>query len=107
MSYCMIVITCPTRQDAFDLGREMVKKKLAACAQISAVDSIYTWKNQVHSDPEFKLVLKTRNSLYNDIESFVVQHHSYEVPQIVKIDIDGGLTGYLDWIGQETGPDKI
>ena len=46
---------------------------------------------------------KARTSLYGQIEAFITRHHSYEVPEIVQIPIQGGLPGYLNWIDEVTG----
>lgn len=102
MTYCMIVTTCPNREEALMLSKELVSSKLAACAQIHSIESVYSWQDAIHHDPEFRLIIKTRQDLYSRIESFIVQHHSYDLPQIIQIPIDGGSVNYLNWIEQET-----
>ncbi len=102
MSYCMILVTCSNESDARQLASALVKSKMAACAQIHPVTSIYTWKDQVHTDPEFRLMIKTKSSLYNEVEAFILERHDYEVPQIVQVPIETGLTAYLNWIDENT-----
>ena len=36
------------------------------------------------------------------IESYIVRHHPYEVPEIVQIPIENGLKAYLGWIDEVT-----
>ena len=56
----LVVTTLATREQALALGREMVERRLAACAQVSAIDSVYRWNGAVEQDAEFRLLLKTR-----------------------------------------------
>ncbi len=102
MSYCMILVTCSNESDARQLASGLVKSKMAACVQIHPVTSIYTWENQVQTDPEFRLMIKTKSSIYNEVEAFILEHHDYEVPQIVQVPIEAGLTSYLNWIDENT-----
>ncbi len=102
MSYCMILVTCSKEADARQLASDLVKNKMAACAQIHQVTSIYTWEEQVHADPEFRLMIKTKSSIYKKVEAFILERHDYEVPQIVQIPIENGLTSYLNWIDENT-----
>ena len=76
--------------------------KLAACAQIHPVTSIYSWQGQIHTDPESRVIIKTRETLYPEVEAFIRAHHSYDVPQVVKVPITGGLPAYLAWIDENT-----
>lgn len=102
MTYCIILCTCETEQEARTLAGRLVKEQLAACAQIHPVTSIYTWEDEIHTDPEFRLIIKTRNDLYNAVEKRICALHSYEVPQIVKLPIEEGLPAYLNWIDDTT-----
>ncbi len=102
MSYCMILVTCSNESDARQLASDLVQNKMAACVQIHPVTSIYTWEDQVHTDPEFRLMIKTKSSIYKEMETFILERHDYEVPQIVQIPIENGLTSYLKWIDENT-----
>jgi len=53
---------------------------MAACVQLSPITSYYTWKNDPPCDPEIRLVIKTKQGLYDSVEKFIKQHHSYTVP---------------------------
>ena len=102
MTHCMVLVTCANESDARTLASELVTKKLAACVQIHPVTSIYTWEDNLHTDPEFRLIIKTRVSLYPDLEKYITDHHDYEIPQILQVPIDNGLTAYLNWIDENT-----
>ncbi|MCG8683930.1 MAG: divalent-cation tolerance protein CutA [Desulfobacterales bacterium] len=102
MTYCMVLVTCEAESQAKNLAKNLVRNKLAACAQIHPVTSVYTWEDKVHTDPEFRLVIKTKSDLYKELENYIVRHHDYEVPQILKVPIENGLEPYLNWIDQNT-----
>jgi len=97
-----VLTTCAAEDEAERLGTQLVKKQLAACAQIHRIHSIYSWKGQIHKDPEFRLMIKTRDDLYHQVETFIRETHEYELPQIVRLPLDGGLPQYLEWIDENT-----
>ncbi|MDD9303598.1 MAG: divalent-cation tolerance protein CutA [Desulfobacter sp.] len=102
MTHIMVLVTCSTQPRADGLAQAVIEKKLAACVQIHPVTSLYTWKNQIHKDAEYRLIIKTRSTLYPELETFIREQHEYEVPQIVQVPIKKGLTAYLNWIDQST-----
>lgn len=103
MTYCMVLVTCKNEAEARSLASKLVNKKLAACVQMNPVVSVYTWEGQVHTETETRLTIKTRTALYPELESFIREYHTYEVPQILQIPISRGLPEFLDWIDQTTG----
>ena len=46
--------------------------------------------------------MKTKKSLYDEVEKSILEMHSYETPQIVCYDIINGYNDYLKWIEEET-----
>jgi periplasmic divalent cation tolerance protein len=69
---------------------------------MAPIKSAYRWKGKIERANEIHLVIKTRDEFYARVEEIIKANHSYEVPQIVKVPITGGLPAYLDWIGGET-----
>lgn len=102
MTYCIVLTTCPTDEDARGLALKLVQEKLAACVQLSAVTSVYPWKGTIHQEPEIRLLIKTRTGLYQALEAFIRQNHSYEVPEIVQIPVTHGSDAYLGWLDENT-----
>jgi len=102
MAYCIILTTCPSNEEAKTLALKIVKKKLAACVQLSPIESYYTWKDDIHNDPEVRLLIKTKTLLYKSVEQFIKKHHRYDVPQIVQVPVTKGSNDYLGWIDENT-----
>jgi periplasmic divalent cation tolerance protein len=102
MDYAIILTTCPDENEAKNLASKLIAEKLAACVQLSGIQSYYTWKNKTCIDPEVRLTIKTRTPLFKQVETFIQQHHSYEVPQVIMVPVANGSEAYLDWIDENT-----
>lgn len=101
-TYCMVIATCGGREEADKLAEVILKHRLAACVQLMPITSHYEWKQEIHKDEELMLFMKTKTVLYDKLEALILEHHSYEVPEIVRLPIQGGLKDYLGWIDEVT-----
>ncbi len=102
MNYSIVITTCPNRYEASSLAKKLVEAKLAACVQLSQIESVYVWKGNACEDEEIKLLIKTRRELYPELEAFIKANHSYQVPEIIMVAIEDGLGAYLDWVDDNT-----
>jgi len=100
--YCVILTTTGSQEEADRLADLLVTRRLAACVQVFPVSSRYMWKGELHKDPEQILLIKTASSRYREIEAAILENHSYEVPEILRLPIEGGSDRYLDWLSEET-----
>lgn len=98
--FSIIYITAGSMDEAKSVGRTLVKERLAACANIFPITSIFRWKDNIEEAGEFGIIVKTRTDKVKDIENRVRQIHSYEVPCIVSFKIVSGSEDYLKWIGE-------
>jgi periplasmic divalent cation tolerance protein len=44
------------------------------------------------------LIVKTEQRIFEKMKRRVLELHSYELPEIIAINISEGLESYLDWI---------
>lgn len=103
MQYLLIYCTCPDQPTAEQLARQLVENQLAACVNIfPSLTSIYRWQNQIETANELLLLIKTRADKYSALETWIKNHHPYEVPEIIATPIIQGLPSYLDWIVKNT-----
>ncbi len=101
-AYIVVHTTFDSRDEAGRVAALVVKKRLAACAQIESIQSIYHWEGKVENNPEFRVVFKTRGELYDLLEKFIIAEHSYDVPEIIALPILDGSGEYLKWIDEST-----
>jgi periplasmic divalent cation tolerance protein len=99
-TFILVLTTVGTRQFANDLAQSVVEARLAACVQIQSVQSVYRWKGRVCAEPEWLLTIKTTDARYAELAHHILANHSYETPEILRLPIEGGSAGYLDWIGE-------
>lgn len=97
--------TCGSIDEGRRVCRYLVQERLVACAQITPwIESVYMWNNQLETEQESKVVLKTHQSLYDRIKEVIIQHTTYDVPEITYCVIDGGNEAYLAWMLESLSP---
>ncbi|MFN0200575.1 MAG: divalent-cation tolerance protein CutA [Bacteroidia bacterium] len=98
----IIYITCASFEEAKNIGRELVEKRLVACVNLLPnMTSFYHWEGKIVEDSEVVLIAKTTSDKFEEIVSLVKSLHSYEVPCIVAYPIEKGEENYLAWIKNE------
>ncbi|MBI2851219.1 MAG: divalent-cation tolerance protein CutA [Chloroflexi bacterium] len=102
MEYCSVYVTTATEDEAHKIGRALVEERLAACANILPIKSIYRWQGKIEETGEAAMFLKTRSELVDEVINRVKQLHSYEVPCIVSFPIEKANPDYLKWIEEST-----
>ncbi len=101
--YRVVLVTCGSIGEARTIGRGVVAKKLAACANIvSGVESIYRWKGKVERAREVLVIMKTTATRLRELEREVKRLHSYDVPEFIALPIVAGSQEYLRWIGENS-----
>jgi periplasmic divalent cation tolerance protein len=104
-SYIVCLVTIDDPAKAANIARILVEKHLAACVNIiPEIQSIYSWKGQICDEKERLMIMKTRRSLFNELQAAVKELHPYEVPEIIAVGIEHGLPEYLQWINDSTVP---
>ena len=90
--------TTDSLDEARTIAAALVERKLAACAQISSIQSYYTWEGEVRNDDEFRILIKTTGERYADVEAAILELHSYDLPAVVAFDISQAYGPYAEWI---------
>ena len=98
MDIIAVLTTTDSRAEAQTIASALVERKLAACVQISSIDSVYTWEGATHNDPEHRLLIKTTRERYPNVESAIIELHSYELPAVIAIDISHAYTPFAEWV---------
>lgn len=98
-----IMTTTDSLEEARSISATLVERRLAACAQISSIQSYYSWEGAVQNDDEFRILLKTTDERYAEAEAAILELHSYDLPAIVAFDITQAYGPYADWVADTTG----
>ncbi|MEJ8858279.1 divalent-cation tolerance protein CutA [Variovorax robiniae] len=98
MTAIAVITTVGNRAEAQAMARALVERKLAACAQISEIESFYVWDGAVQNEGEFRVLFKTTRERYAAVESAIRQLHSYELPAIHAIAFEHIHAPYERWI---------
>ncbi len=97
--------TCPDAASARRIADALVGERLAACVNLlPGISSVYRWQGRVEQAEEVLLVVKTTRGRLEALTRRVQALHPYELPEVVAVDIAGGLPGYLAWIADQTRP---
>ena len=95
----LILSTTGSREEAQRIAHALVEQQLAACVNIiGPFQSVYRWQEKVESAEEFLLLIKTTALGCPKVQARLLEFHSYELPEIVEVNVEGGSDAYLKWI---------
>ena len=103
-----IVLTAVgSNKEAESLSDILAKSKYVACINILPdVKSKYMWKGKLQNTKELILMIKTRKDYFKYLEILIKKNHSYQVPEILCIDIANISADYSNWIISELNVKK-
>lgn len=100
----VVLVTAGSVESAEAIARALVAERLAACVNvIPGVRSIYRWEGRVTEDSEALLVVKSERARFAELEARVRALHSYEVPEVIALEVADGSAPYLEWLFAATG----
>jgi len=98
-----ITTTSDDREALEKIGRHLLAKRLIACIQIvGPIKSLYWWKGAMEEVGEWLGIMKSRKSLYAEVEAEIRSLHAYEVPEITAVELSDVLPDYDRWVRTET-----
>ncbi len=101
--HLLVLSTCPGSISAKNIAQFVVEERLAACVNIVPdVHSYFRWIGKIDSANEHLLVMKTTSNIYPQLEKRLKEMHPHELPEIIAVPIQTGLSEYLDWVTDNT-----
>lgn len=97
----LIYTTWPNPESAATAAKQMVTKRLAACANVMpGVFSYYWWEGEVQGETELVVIFKTTAAKVKDLRDAVLEAHPYDTPAFVAVDLDEARSSkdFIDWI---------
>ncbi len=99
----LLYTTFPSLVEAEKVGRRLINERLCACVNIlPGMRSIYRWKGAVEAADEVVMIVKTRTSLAERVTAAVTADHTYDMPAVLVLPVNGGSQPFIDWILAET-----
>ncbi len=102
-SLILVLTTFPEAEKAAAAARTLLEHKLAACCTIVPGTSLYTWEQKTCEEAEVVMLIKTRASLYPELEKKIREIHPYQVPEIIALPVVAASQAYSDWVKGATG----
>lgn len=94
----MIFVTCGSDEEAGRLAEGLVREHLAACVNIAPIHSVFEWQGKIENQAEWLLIIKSLRSLFEAINKFIHDNHSYDLPELIAVDISESSSEYASWI---------
>jgi periplasmic divalent cation tolerance protein len=106
MTVIAVLTTTGTLENAQQLAKALVDARLAACAQISQIESVYTWQGEVQQEKEFRILFKTTAERYEQVEKAICDLHSYELPAILALPVSQAYAPFVDWVEENSSGEE-
>lgn len=105
--FSCVVTTLPDIDSAKAMARRMIESRMAACAKMIRLDSIYWWKEKIEESTEHAVIFTIRTADFDIVRMTILQSHPYDLPMVERYAINDGDPQYLDWIFQSTNVPDI
>lgn len=102
MEYYNVKTAIDNLEIAKEITKTLLEKKLVCSVQQKEITSTWWWKNELESSKEYLLEMKTKKTLYKEVEKEIRKLHTYDVPEIYAEEIKEGLPEYFQWIEEDT-----
>lgn len=100
--YIQVFTSTEKKEDAEKIATVLVEKRLAGCIQIvGPIISTYWWKGNVEKAGEWLCFIKSKKTLYDELEKAIKEVHPYETPEIIAVPIIRGSKDYLEWLNSK------
>jgi periplasmic divalent cation tolerance protein len=101
-----VCTTVATLDEARAMAHRLVQRRLAACVQLSPIESIYRWDDAVQQEPEVRLLCKTTAAGAPALHAAIRALHPYAVPAIFAVDINDAHPPFAQWVAEQTGGEQ-
>ena len=103
MAVIAVLTNLPDAASAFNLARDVVHLRLAACANVLApATSFYRWEGREEQSGEVPVLIKSTAARYAALEAAIRERHPYDTPEIIAWPVTAGLPAYLEWVEAES-----
>ncbi|MCY4382011.1 MAG: divalent-cation tolerance protein CutA [Nitrospinae bacterium] len=100
-AFRIVLSTAGSEEEGTLLAKSLVERKLCACVNmVPKIRSFYRWEGAVQDDAEVLLIIKTTQEKLQALTDLLAEIHSYDVPEVLAIEVDQGSASYLEWLAE-------
>ena len=98
-SVVWVYVTAGDAEEATEIGRALVRERLAACVNIlPGHTAIYRDEGTLREAEEVAFVAKTTAARFEALRARIRALHSYELPAILALPAVDGDADFLGWV---------
>jgi len=97
MKIIFVYTPYPDEDTAKKTGEILLKEKLIACYNLFPIKSGYFWQDKKEESDEFVGVFKTTKKSWSRLKRRIKETHPYEVPCILKFEVEVNRE-YYQWM---------
>ena len=103
--YVQVSTATATKEEAVALAGPAVQQRLAAGAQvIGPVTGVFWHLGEYGTGEEWQLLLKTTADRYPELETYLLEHHPWDNPELCAVPITMGAERCMQWISDSVTP---
>jgi periplasmic divalent cation tolerance protein len=99
----LVLTTEGGQEQAEALARQLLERRLVACATLLPGRSLYRWQGRIEDEAEVLLLLKTEPARLAALHQTLLELHSYETPEWIHWSASSH-GGYADWVAAQLNP---
>ncbi len=104
--YVMIKTSFESEEEAYNMVKMLLSNGLIVSGQIKEHRAVYKWEGEICDENEFELLCFTRGLLYERVERYLLEHHSYDCPEILCFPIINTSVSFGQWILEGTNKNE-
>ncbi|MFQ5878043.1 MAG: divalent-cation tolerance protein CutA [Acidobacteriota bacterium] len=95
----VVLCTVASEKEGLGIAQALVSREEAACVNlVPTIRSVYRWKGKVWKETEQMMLIKTTRPMLEDVRRTIKELHSYELPEILALQVSEGDETALSWI---------
>ena len=98
------VTTVGRADDARELACAIVERRLAACAQVSRIESFCTWQGKLQNGDEYRVLFNMTESAWNASDVAILQLYPCELLAIHAFAMERAFEPYRDRMVESEAP---
>lgn len=108
MSIIVCLVSCPSKEVANALAKDLVDLRLAACVNVlPEIQSTYRWEGDLCVESEALMIIKSTTERQDELKRTVLEKHPYENPEFVVLDTQEVAEKYAHWVEESVGHKRL